>query len=93
MKAPKKYSFSVLAFVAGASSGDSAALLVAGRHATELTAGQRKDPPVGSGVATAVPFAVTARGPWRLLVMSDGVWKYVGWDRVVEVAGRAGGAA
>src|SRR5207253_11431307 len=78
--------------VAGASSGDSAALLVSGGKAHELTAGQQKNPPVGSGAAVAVPFAATVKEPWRVLVMSDGVWKYVGWDQVGEVACRACGS-
>ena len=29
--------------------------------------------------------------PWRLLAMSDGVWKYVGWDRIRDLAGRLSG--
>src|SRR5438094_669762 len=37
--------------VVGASSGDSAALLSSGDDARELTAGQQKNPPVGSGAA------------------------------------------
>jgi PPM family protein phosphatase len=78
--------------VAGASSGDSAALLVCGERAVELTAGQRKNPPVGSGGAVPVPFAATVKEPWQLLAMSDGVWKYVGWDRVIQAARRERGA-
>jgi hypothetical protein len=79
--------------VVGASSGDSAALVISGGKARELTAGQQKNPPVGSGAAVAVPFATGAAEPWRVLVMSDGVWKYVGWDRVVAIASRARGPA
>jgi PPM family protein phosphatase len=79
--------------VVGASNGDSAALLVSRGKASELTASQRKNPPVGSGAAMAVPFAAAVSEPWRVLVMTDGVWKYVGWDRVVEVARRATGPA
>ncbi len=79
--------------VVGASSGDSAALLVSRGKANELTAGQHKNPPVGSGAAVAVSFEAAVKEPWRVLVMSDGVWKYVGWDRVVEVAARACGSA
>jgi serine/threonine protein phosphatase PrpC len=77
--------------VVGASSGDSAALLVSGGMAKVLTAGQHKNPPVGCGGAVAVPFVAAPTEPWRLLVMSDGVWKYVGWDRVIEIASRARG--
>jgi serine/threonine protein phosphatase PrpC len=72
--------------IAGGSSGDSAALLMTGRKAIELTAGQHKNPPVGSGAAVVVPFAARVERPWSVLAMSDGVWKYVGWQRVVEVA-------
>jgi serine/threonine protein phosphatase PrpC len=79
--------------VIGASSGDSAALLVTATRTVELTAGQRKNPPVGSGMAVPVPFAATPDKPWQVLTMSDGVWKYVGWDRVIEAARRDRGAA
>ena len=76
-----------------ASSGDSDALLLSGGKARELTAGQHKNPPVGSGAALAVPFTSVMTEPWRILVMSDGVWKYVGWDRVAQIAGRARGVS
>lgn len=71
--------------VAGASCGDSACLLVAGGRAEVLTERQRKNPPVGSGAAYPVPFSARLAGEWKVLVVSDGVWKYVGWDRVAEV--------
>jgi serine/threonine protein phosphatase PrpC len=77
--------------VVGASSGDSAAFLVSGGEARELTAGQHKNPPVGSGAAAVVPFASRLTEPRRVLVMSDGVWKYVGWDRVAAIAREARG--
>jgi serine/threonine protein phosphatase PrpC len=77
--------------IAGASSGDSAALLVNKRKAVELTLGQHKNPPVGSGAAVAVPFAAQLERPWSVLAMTDGVWKYVGWERVVEIASRQHG--
>ncbi len=78
--------------VVGASSGDSAALLLCGDSVVELTSDQRKNPPVGSGAAVAVPFASVLRVPWRILTMSDGVWKYVGWERIIEFARREGGS-
>src|SRR6185369_1355332 len=63
--------------VAGASCGDSAAVAVCGASAPRvLTSRQWKNPPVGSGEATFVPFEMELAEPWRLLVMSDGVWKY-----------------
>jgi serine/threonine protein phosphatase PrpC len=72
--------------ITGASSGDSAVLAVTGGEARELTAVQRKNPPVGSGGAVFVPFSLTLTEPWKVLVMSDGVWKYAGWDAVVKAA-------
>jgi len=75
--------------VIGSSSGDSAVLLISPAQPNELTAGQKKNPPVGSGAAVAVPFAAPVEEPWRVLSMSDGVWKYVGWERVIDVAGQA----
>ncbi len=72
--------------VVGLSSGDSAALMVSGATATELTAGQPKNPPVGSGMVTGRPFTSRLVRPWRLLAMTDGVWKYAGWQRVTNAA-------
>ena len=69
--------------VAGASQGDSAAVILGpGQPMRILTEQQRKDPPVGSGSATATAFSSVMTAPWRLLVMTDGVWKYAGWERV-----------
>ena len=71
--------------LAGASSGDSAVMAVSGQGgARDLTQRQHKNPPVGSGGATFVPFASVLARPWTVLAMSDGVWKYVGWDRLVR---------
>ncbi len=70
----------------GASSGDSAVLAAAGGQAREATAGQRKNPPVGSGAAEFVPFEVPLAEPWAVLAVSDGVWKYAGWEKVVLAA-------
>jgi serine/threonine protein phosphatase PrpC len=72
--------------VTGISNGDSAALLVGGANATELTAGQPKNPPVGSGMVAGATFATKLTRPWRVLVMTDGVWKYAGWPRVIAAA-------
>jgi hypothetical protein len=79
--------------VVGASTGDSAALLISDGKPHHMTVAQHKNPPVGSGGAAAVPFAAALTEPWRVLVMSDGVWKYVGWERLIEVACRANGPA
>jgi hypothetical protein len=69
--------------LAGASCGDSAVLVaVAGERPHDVTAWQHKDPPVGSGAAHFVPFGAALAGPWVVLAMTDGVWKYGGWDRI-----------
>jgi serine/threonine protein phosphatase PrpC len=71
--------------LAGASSGDSAAVALDGRGAsTILTARQLKNPPVGSGAAEAVGFACLLTRPWTVLALTDGVWKYAGWPAVLE---------
>jgi PPM family protein phosphatase len=79
-------------WLAGASSGDSAALMVnAGEEGVILTGGQVKDPPVGSGAAVFTPFGARLSAPWTALALSDGVWKYAGWEGVWEVARRCAG--
>jgi serine/threonine protein phosphatase PrpC len=76
----------------GASCGDSAAVAVCpGAAPKVLTSRQFKNPPVGSGEAAFVPFALDLVGPWRVLLMSDGVWKYASWDRVWDFAARLSG--
>lgn len=78
--------------VVGASSGDSAVLLISAGEARELTSDQEKNPPVGSARAAAVAFATQVTPPWRLLVMSDGVWKYAGWPQLIDIAMHRPGA-
>lgn len=78
--------------VEGASCGDSAAVAVCGAAAPRvLTSRQFKNPPVGSGEANFVPFEMALSPPWRVLLMSDGVWKYASWDRVWDFASRLSG--
>jgi hypothetical protein len=80
--------------LAGASCGDSAVLtLSAGEPAREATKGQFKNPPVGSGEARFASFSAALAAPWSVLAMSDGVWKYVGWDRLVQAAMTSRGEA
>ena len=70
----------------GAACGDSAVLAIDGPgRVQELTKGQLKNPPVGTGEATFIPFASELVPPWKILLMSDGVWKYVGWERVQQL--------
>jgi hypothetical protein len=78
--------------LAGASSGDSGAALVQDGAGRILTEGQRKNPPVGSGEAVFVPFAAGLRAPWTVLAVTDGVWKYAGWEAVLTEARRLPGA-
>jgi serine/threonine protein phosphatase PrpC len=74
--------------VHGASHGDSAAVMLGlGQPMLVLTERQRKDPPVGSGSVIATGFSVEVAAPWKLLVMTDGVWKYAGWEWVRHAAG------
>jgi PPM family protein phosphatase len=56
-----------------------------------LTSRQFKNPPVGASDADFVPFELELVPPWRVLVMSDGVWKYASWDRVWDCAARLSG--
>jgi hypothetical protein len=73
-------------WMSGASCGDSAVVLHdPQRHGEILTARQFKNPPVGSGAAVAVPFFVQLMSPWTLLAMSDGVWKYSGWESILNL--------
>lgn len=80
-------------YLRGASSGDSAVVALTGGNAEELTQFQERNPPVGSGGAQFVPFATKLPRPWTVLAMSDGVWKYVGWDRLKEASNRLSGQA
>ena len=66
----------------GASSGDTGALLLSGGQDILLTEGQRKNPSVGSSAAYPVAFSARLQPGWTLLVVSDGVWKYVGWEQI-----------
>jgi PPM family protein phosphatase len=78
--------------VVGASCGDSAAILVpAAGDARILTERQMKNPPIGSGAANPVSFSARLVAPWKLLVMSDGVWKFCGLGSVMESARNLGG--
>jgi hypothetical protein len=70
----------------GASNGDSAAVLLTDRPGQILTARQFKNPPVGSRDATFIPFAADLAPPWAVLAMSDGVWKYAGWESILPIS-------
>jgi serine/threonine protein phosphatase PrpC len=71
--------------IVGASNGDSELWLMGGDgRVSELTDRQEKNPPIGSGYAAIAPFAAPLVRSWLVLAMSDGVWKYVGYDAIRE---------
>ncbi len=71
-------------FICGASCGDSAVLLLNGDETVLLTEHQRKNPPVGSSAAQPVGFSQKLTAPWKVLAMSDGVWKFANWNAIIE---------
>ena len=73
-------------WVYGASVGDSAAFALSSGKKALLTERQRKNPPVGSSGALGEFFSFKLIQPWKLLIMSDGVWKYVGWDCIFNTS-------
>ena len=76
----------------GVSNGDSAVVLAnGGEPPVTLTSRQPKNPPVGCGGAACSVFQEDLVSPWRLLLMSDGVWKYAGWGAVVSAAANEAG--
>lgn len=72
--------------ICGASCGDSAVLLVDGNGFEILTENQRRNPAVGSGGAVPTTFTASTSKGWKLLIMSDGVWRYVGMEAIAEAA-------
>ena len=71
--------------VLGASVGDSSAWLVGPTHLTDLTQHQKTKPLIGSGNAVPIAF-----GPLpflgRVLIGSDGLFKYAMHDRIATLA-------
>ena len=76
----------------GASCGDSGILLLNGEQVLLLTEHQHKNPPVGSSAAYPVAFNAKLKPGWKLLAVSDGVWKYVGWTTISQAASRNQGS-
>jgi hypothetical protein len=70
----------------GASCGDSALLLVTPSNVMELTHEQHKNPPIGSGASWPTTFQQNVGDEFRTIAMTDGVWKYVGWNRIKQSA-------
>ena len=72
--------------VVGASVGDSSAWLISpDGEVTDLTARQRRRPLLGSGEALPVQFEAV-RGGGRLLLASDGLFKYATAERICTLA-------
>lgn len=61
----------------GASNGDSAVFAFVQGRLLDMTKGRMKNPPVGFGSAYFVPFEIVLVRPWKVLAVSDGVWKYI----------------
>jgi serine/threonine protein phosphatase PrpC len=78
-------------FVIGISNGDSAVALFLNDQFVLLTEQQHKNPPVGSGTARLAPFSARLNPPWKLLLMSDGVWKVIGWETIIKRCGADSG--
>ncbi len=80
-------------WLCGAANGDSA-LWVADLNGpgSALTKGQPRHPPVGSGKARFGGFNYRPAGSWTALVMTDGVWRYAGWEPVQRAATEYRGA-
>lgn len=72
--------------VAGASSGDCKVFFKhpARNEIDEWTDRQRKNPPVGSQSADFVPFVYHVISGGRIMMLSDGVWKYCGYEALKQ---------
>lgn len=70
-------------YIYGASCGDSAAYLCnSAAQFITLTTNQQKNPQIGSGMTSCTFFSSPLVRPWSFLAATDGVWKYVGLDKV-----------
>ena len=70
--------------IAGASVGDSMALHIFPSGEMELSERQRKNPPLGSGGCLGTPFDYDVRGDEQTLLMSDGVFRFVGTEQLAQ---------
>lgn len=75
--------------LSGASVGDSAAWLVSGTSVKVLTENQQRKPFLGSGAARPIGFQASdlnSNNGGRLLVGTDGLFKYAPEDRIATIA-------
>lgn len=70
--------------IAGASVGDSMALHIGPHDEMELSDKQRRRPPLGSGGCLGTPFQYDVRDDEQTLLMSDGVFGYVGLETLAR---------
>lgn len=75
----------------GASCGDSAVVLFQNGEATVLSDDHRPHNVIGSDEAIPEAFSSPLDGEWTLILMSDGVWKSVGFDEVSKMAAEKSG--
>lgn len=69
----------------GASVGDSRMYFLKGETAmNELTFQQQKNPPFGSSACRPTPLGLLLEEGNRLLAATDGVWKFVGYERLED---------
>ena len=71
--------------IVGASVGDSMTLQITANRSIELSERQRKNPPLGSGAAVGAQFAVQAQMGDQILLMSDGVFRFVGLECIERI--------
>jgi serine/threonine protein phosphatase PrpC len=72
--------------VCGAACGDSLGLLVDSQNFLSLTQRQRKNPPVGTGAAFPVAFSPARPEASKVLLTSDGVWRFIGSEAIAAIA-------
>ncbi len=73
-------------FVVGGAVGDSKVyFLEEGGDFNDLSERQRKNPPIGGGCSWTTLFHL-AEAKGSLLVVSDGVWKYAGYENLKDAA-------
>lgn len=75
----------------GVSKGDSAVALFLNDKFVLLNEHQHKSPPIGSGTARLMPFSARIDEPWKLLLMSDGLWKFIGRETIIKRCGTESG--
>lgn len=75
--------------ICGASVGDSMALWIGPNQERELSQKQRKNPPIGSGAAIPIEFSQRWQSGENLVLMSDGVWRYIGANAIAQIGREA----